>query len=531
MIAEAVDIRSLFDRDPWEHQLKGVSETIERMQRVEEPIVLTSPTGGGKTAMMIALIRWADENRWPVVLYTNRNLLLEQTMGELDRAVIDYGVRAAEYRERLALLRDVQLCSIQTEMSQVYRKEARQLHVAKLAIFDEAHLMKTGGAERIINDHLLSGAKVVGVTATPLSLSHLYKHLIIAGRNSELRKCGALVPAYLYAPDELDCSQIKRTVTGEFNLAEVRKKVWTQAIIARVYDKWKHYNPDARPAIGFGPGVEESIWLAKQFHQRGIRAAHIDGNDLWVDGEYYKSDREARRQVVAEWAVGDIPICWNRFVLREGLDFPWLHHLILATPIGSLLSYIQTVGRVLRRSEETPDSVIVTDHGGNYWRHGSPNADQDWAATFNMPTRVVTDIRLEKMREKKDENPEPITCPKCGLVRRAGKQCPNPPLGCGFEHHKRLRMVLQRDGELKEVTGEILRPRRRAQWDNTQRLWDSMYFPSSRSKSRHASTFKQLEARFFLDHHYYPPRTLKNMPKRETDWYRKAKDVARGDLI
>lgn len=520
----------LFDVNPWPHQVRGVQQVLDLLPS-KQAICLTSPTGGGKTQMMIALVRWANQQRppWPVALYSNRNLLLEQTGSRLTDHGIDFGMRSAYFSEQLALLRDVQLCSIQTEQSQVLARNNRELHKAKLVIVDEAHLMKVGGSEEIFRRHLADGAKLVGVTATPLSLGHLYDGLVVAGTNSELRECGALVPALMFAPDELDTSKIKRTVTGEYNLADIRRSVWTWAIVGRVIQHYNRYNPDGRPAIGFAPGVPESIGCAKEFYANGIPAAHIDGDEVWVDGEYHKSSREVRHQVIKRWKDGDIRIVWNRFVLREGLDFPWLYHLILATPVGSLMSYIQLVGRVLRKSAETPDTVIVQDHGGSAWRHGSPNTDWDWANWWDLPMRVVTDGRIDRLREKKER--EPITCPRCGLVRRSGNSCPPPPFGCGYEHHRKSRMILQRDGTLREVHGDIVRARHRRSPPGVQQLWDALYFPSSKSKSTHASTFLQLEARFFLEHNFYPPRTLANMPEDGSiDWYRKARDVPKDRL-
>jgi len=520
------DIDELFDREPWPHQRYGVSQVIDSIRSNNEPVCLTSPTGGGKTQIMIALLRWARDHGMRACLYTNRNLLLEQTGRVLDAHDINYGVRAAAFPKQFATMRDVQLCSIQTEISQVINKGSRNLHDAQVVLIDEAHLMKTGGSEQIINRHVFGSGKVIGVTATPMGISHIYPNLIVAGRNSELRKCGSLVPARVFAPDEFDTSKVKRTLTGEFNLNDIRKKVWTPAIIGRVFDKWKEYNPDAKPSIGFAPGVQESVWFAEQFTARGVRSAHIDGNDVWIDGEFYASDPEARRQIFDEWRNGLIlgPV-WNRFVLREGIDAPFLHHLILATPIGSLLSYVQIVGRVLRKSEETPDYVVITDHGGSWWRHGSPNEDWPWEEFYNLSVYNVSSMRENRLREEKATNPEPITCPNCGLVRRSGPSCPPEPIGCGFTHHRKSRMVLQHNGELKEVTGEIFRPRRRRQTPEAQRIWDDMYFPSSRSKSNRAMTFLQIEANFFRETGYYPPRDLKNMPLQEIDWIRKARDV------
>ena len=45
---------------------------------------------------------------------------------------------------------------------------------------------------------------------------------------------------------------------------------------------------------------------------------------------------------------------------------------------------------------------------------------------------------------------------------------------CGFEAHRRARMVVQVDGTLREVKGDIYRPRVTKMQPNTQQLWDSL---------------------------------------------------------
>lgn len=524
-------VRMLFDREPWAHQVAGVSQVVDKLESGCQSVALTSPTGGGKSLQIVALIRWAVDRGKRVALYSNRNMLIEQTVGILQSHHINFGVRGAKFPEHRRLDAPVQMCSIQTEISQSIRKQYRDLHPADVVIVDEAHIIKAGGSLAVLNRHLSDGAALVGVTATPLGISKIYQSLVVAGKTSELIRCGALVPALVYAPDEMDLSRIKPTQTGEYSLGDIRREVWSHAIIDRVYERWQIVNPDARHTLAFGPGVEESVWLASEFDKRGVPAAHIDSDDVWVGGKSYDSDRAARQDVMARWNAGEIKVLCNRFVLREGVDLPSCYNLILATPIGSLTSYIQIVGRALRRSPLTPDHVVISDHGGSTWRMGSPNEDRDWESLYFMDEAEIVRQRIERMREQNEEYPEPIVCPNCGLQRSAGKHCPQPPIGCGFSHKKNVRLILQKDGTLRKVEGNMLHKRRRKLKHNTQRLWDGLYFPSAKSKSKQASTFLQIEARFYWKYGYYPPRDLNNMPRYESDWSKKAREVPRSDLI
>lgn len=449
-----------------------------------------------------------------IVLYTNRKMLTEQLIGVLKRSGVEFGVRAAEFAEYTDLGQAVQISSVPTENSRVYRRGEWTLHDAGLVIWDEAHMQANGAAEKVFRDHQSQGAINLGVTATPLGINHLYHHIVQAGTNSELRKCGAHVPCYTTSTSELDVSKVKQTKTGEYSVGDIVKNVWTPQIVGHVIPTLRKLNPDLRPMLGWAPGVAQAVWMAEQMTNHGIRSAALDGNDIWIDGKTYKSDREARATLLELSEAGEVKCIWNRFVLREAIDMPWIYHGILATPIGSYKSYLQTVGRILR-SHPSMDHCILQDHGGNWWRHGSPNADINWENWWRFDERQITAERQERMREKKD--PEPINCPECGLIRASGKVCPK----CGTEATKKSRKILQANGKLKTVEGDVFKPRKVKQTPNTERLWKQTYHRCKKA----GQTFRQAMGLFYRENYYYPPKTLPLMPTSPMDWYCPIKSV------
>lgn len=195
---------------------------------------------------------------------------------------------------------------------------------------------------------------------------------------------------------------------------------------------------------------------------------------------------------------------------REGIDFPFAYHVIMATPIGSLASYLQTVGRVLRYSTETPEHVLVTDHGGNYWRHGSPNVDRDWQDWWALPEHVVSEIHTNDIRDGK--KPESLVCPQCFTERTGGRKCPI----CGFEHDKSKRRVLQESGKMVEYEGNLIPPRRIKNKPDTADLWAKLYWGFKKKKVDRS--FEQMYAYFAHQYHYHPPRDLPYMPKNKGGW-------------
>ena len=291
----------------------------------------------------------------------------------------------------------------------------------------------------------------------------------------------------------------------------------TPKIFGRVITHYNRLNPHRKPATLFGPGVNESMWFAEQFYRNGIRAAHIDSDNVWVDGRVYKKTQSLVDSLRWESENGSVKVVCNRFVLREGLDWPHLYHCILATIFGSLSGYLQSVGRLLR-AYPGMEMVILQDHGGNWHRHGSPNADRSWVLGWN-DNRYAQE-RKDAFRERKEK--EPIVCPYCGAVREFGNICAT----CKKEIPRRGRLVIQQDGALKYIDGRIYKRRKVSQQSDTEQKWKACYY---RCKHRR-KTFRQAYTLFRRENGYYPPTDLPLMPKEKNDWYARVPDVPYSDL-
>jgi superfamily II DNA or RNA helicase len=376
--------------DCWDHQGTLLREAYQRIHPECDLYVpgasmcVYGPTGSGKTYEMSSILRFCVTHGLKAVMYTHRRLLLEQTGKRLSKDGLSYGVRASGYEPEP--WEDIQIASIQTDDSRVLKKDKWGLHPANVVLIDEAHTHTKDTIYEIIQRYRETGAVVMGFTATPLGIGHLYDELIMAGSVRGLIKQGILVRADHFGPDEPNLTKIKRTKTGEYKSADLVKAIMTHSIFGRVIDNWNRLNPEHKPSVLFAPGVKESIWFAEELTKRGVPTAHIDGNDVWFDGSFYKSDQAARDEVFRQLKYGEIKIVSNRFVLREGWDAPFVRHLIFATPFGAITSYIQSGGRGMR-SDNDPEtielygpkkSVTIQDHGGSWHAHGSLNADRMW---------------------------------------------------------------------------------------------------------------------------------------------------------
>lgn len=349
----------------WPHQGRALEQFHAVANKGVKRILITSPTGGGKSYIMEQIAEWAVSS----CIYSNRKMLTDQLIRGFREAGFSFGVRAAGYDDLIDINAAIQIASIQTEHSRVVRQERWQHFAGHVVEIDEAHIQKGDMAIQMMERHLADSSIIVGLTATPLGIGHLYDELIVAGTKKELRQTGALLPCLMYAPDELDLSKIKKEKVGVDFSANNIKAVWTQAIYGRVITHHKRLNPEFKPALGMAPDVESAVWFAKEYEAAGIPAAAVDGDEIWFRGERMESTDENRLMVNQALVAGEIAIIWNRFVYREAVNIPELYHLILACPIGSTMSYHQTVGRVLRNHPSLDhvcvarDTEVLTDRG------------------------------------------------------------------------------------------------------------------------------------------------------------------------
>jgi DNA repair protein RadD len=503
----------------WPHQQFGTHAVVDAIGRGVRRLILTCPTGGGKSRIMTNLILWASARGLKSSLYTNRKMLIDQTSGVLDKAGIAHGVRAAGHWSNLD--EPVQISSVQTELSRVVKRGEWPIHQSQLVLVDEGHLFNNPSSKKLIDRHLGGGATVVYVTATPLDLDGCADELIVAGTTSELRACGALVRANHVACSEPDFKAHRRLMAkaklteGEVKTAMMQNP---KALFGNVFEWFGRLNPERKPSILFAPGVAESLWFAEEFHKQGITAAHVDGEDVWVNGQAYKSSPQVRKEVLDGSRNGSIAVLCNRYVLREGIDCPWLQHGIFATVFGSLQSYLQSGGRLLRRHRDD-SPVTIADHGGNWHRYGSLNEDREWS--LDLTADMAFALRQDAVRDGKKK--EPFACPGCGVLQ-LGRVCAN----CKREidGKRRSRPVLQSNGRLIHVSGSVVKPRATTRLPDTADRWEKIYHGSMKRER----TFRQAYGWFKKKYGYEPPRNLKFMPKREVDWFRLVKDVPKGDL-
>lgn len=363
-----------FDPALWPPQLRSIEAAIDAMDRGSR-VCLYSPTGSGKTKMAGELLRWVESQGLGGVFYVNRKLLIQQTVDRFMDLGLDVGIRAADFDDQFDPNRPIQVASADTEASRVYKKGKWTLHdVGKggLIVVDEAHIQKSKVMKNLLYYYREQGARILLLTATPVEMGEWADELVVGGKLSEWRACGALVPVYPFSISQPDMRKVKRNVTGEYVLDDRKRRVFMQHIVGEVIENWERLN-DGSPTMMYAPGVPESRWLVQQFSDRGHRFAHVDATTCVVDGVERKLTTELWEAILQEVRSGELKGISSRF---KCLDMQT--EVLTATGWAkrdeiSMHDLVASVDEFGVLTWQKPTRIVDTFHDGNFavWKNDS----------------------------------------------------------------------------------------------------------------------------------------------------------------
>ena len=409
------------------YQLAGIAAIREAFGplRKRAPLYVLS-TGGGKTVLFTHIAHGAAGKGNRVYILSHRQELIDQISAALDLTGTPHGFIAAGYP---TLDAPVQIASVQTLVRRLDHTTQPDL-----IVIDEAHHARAETFERIIREW--PRAKLLGVTATPIRLSGeglgtIFDHLITGPSMRELIEGGYLAPYRLFSPPTVDASGLHRRA-GEFVTAEAEALVDKPAITGSALEHYRQHG-DGLPALVFCVSIQHAKSVADQFREAGYAAFSIDGS----------MERTVRRGVVDDFRAGRIKVVTSCELANEGVDIPGAHVGIFLRPTQSLGLYLQQIGRILRPCEGKTHALLL-DHVGNCYRHGLPDEPRQWT------------LAGDDAEAKRKPGAGVRICASCFCALPAqARTCSE----CGYEFPAKPREIEQREGELAEVTPEMLAKR------------------------------------------------------------------------
>ncbi len=331
----------------------------------------------------------------------------------------------------------VQVAMVPTLHRRAVASERMGLPPADLVLVDECHHVPAASYQAILKAY--AGAVILGLTATPArtdsrGLGGVFEIMIEAETVRGLVRRHVLAPlSRVYAPVTLDVTKGVGTTAGDFNKAQLGKRMNDPKLVGDVVADWLRRG-QGRQTIVFCVDRAHAAFTCEQFQLAGVMAAYVDG----------ATPADERKRILTGLKSGRIQVVCNCMVLTEGFDAPTVSCIVLARPTKSFPLFLQMLGRGMRASSATGKiDWILIDHSGSIYRHGFPDEPVKWALKPDKKAERPLQAAREQGHAK-----SLVTCPECGAVRLQGEGCP----ACGWRPRQRGEGVETVEGELSLVT-------------------------------------------------------------------------------
>lgn len=399
---------------PRSYQRAAVTAARERMA-THGDTVLVLPTGAGKTAIAgftIGEEAAADPaSRFLVVQHTDE--LIEQNHTTISRIT---GLPSSVVKaERDDWSGRVIFASIQT-LARATRR-SRMTAVSHLVI-DECHRAAADSYQAVIGEARSrnGGLKLLGLSATPergdgRSLRKTFSNVGFHLRIGTLIEQGILVPPRTYTIDlgvDDELAGID-AAAGDYDMRQADRVLNRSVLNEAVVEHWQEHATNRRTII-FCATVAHADAVATAFRGAGVTAETITG-------EMPAGERAER---IAAFDRGDVQVLTNCMVLTEGFDSQPVGCIVILRPMLHRGTFIQAIGRGLRRVDPERFSgivktdCVVLDFAGAAGRHGTIEQEidlgaEDDAAPGAPPYKVCPECEAELPLGT-------VMCPFCGHV-------------------------------------------------------------------------------------------------------------------
>jgi superfamily II DNA or RNA helicase len=329
-------------QSPLRWQIECLDAIRAGLQRYRS-LLAAAATGSGKGSLLAGLAVLAALHGGQVVVLVHRDELIQDLARRI--AKVPGAPRVGIVKADLdgwdcpIVVASVQSCSV-SRLARIGRRT--------VVIIDEAHHATAPSygivieAARAVNPD----CRVVGLTATPyragengttLGLGSVFEAIVYEYPIARAIEEGVLVPLKAHRVDtQIDLSQVAMS-GADYDEVELSKVVNDPARNRLVVEKYLELG--GGQALVFGASVKHAQDLAAAFMERGIKAAAA-----W--GEMPRHDRD---RVVADYQAGRIQVLTSKDLLFEGFDAPATVQVLKARPTRSIIVFVQTVGRGLRR--------------------------------------------------------------------------------------------------------------------------------------------------------------------------------------
>lgn len=387
-----------------DYQLRAISDARELVALGQAPTLVVAPTGAGKTVIAGEIMAGAARLGHASILLARRIELVDQTSGKLDDIGLDHGIIQADHWRRRPHL-PVQVASVQT----LSRREGSLKHLnPAIVIADEAHESLSPTYLSILTQLRDRGATVIGLTATPYlldgtGLGAFYKGLVITAQIHELIAQGYLVPIDVLAPTKPSLAGVK-VVRGEFRASDIELIMGKRVVVGDIVRTWQSEARGRTTAV-FADSKANARQLCDAFLEAGIPSKYLDD----------ETPGKERAAIKERIATGVSLVVVNIGILTLGWDMPRVSCVVLARPTLSRSLYRQMIGRGTR-PYPGKTNLLVLDHAGNIYRHGYPDAPEEFSLAGTKRVAKTTSVISDRccLQCYRFSPPHMKICKHCG---------------------------------------------------------------------------------------------------------------------
>ena len=408
-------------------QKSAVDEIMVKVEAGND-FVVSSPTGSGKTEMLIGAIERLQEQNKRILFCADLTTIKTQTAARMRK----YGVKCEYW------LRDIPPSQSLRPIITTPQALARRRHMWEIlnvhaVVVDEAHIVY-GSAMDFCDAY---EKILIGFTATPVTQKCIsrFVDVVNVASTQELVSDKRLIFPKLKTGVAADM-RTARTYGSQGDWRDEDKSNRQRRIVGQALDQWEEYGQEffgyTPKTIMFMPKIDDCVNASNLLADRGYVFVVVSSDDG-------RSPEEREQLFEIFNTTEDIDGLLSVRAIAKGADFPSVECLSMQNPYRkSHSSVIQEMGRIMRTFPGKYKALCI-DNAENLQR-------------FNATLGEFFRIGVNKLGDfaehvPKDFLPQEVDyCPQCGEIL-LGWNC----IACGYEDLDKKKRLERKGGSPAEV--------------------------------------------------------------------------------